>query len=788
MKHIYLLCALFVCNNIKAQNCSLSASAPVDTITCGQSVFLSAYGQGLGTLLMAENFNNGTYGAGWSSTTQAMWNNPCSPAGVDGTTHVWMGNSSPVPRILNTAVFDLSNCAQAGVTFCFDMVFATQGNAAPCEGPDEPQEGVYVQYKTPADTGWLTIHFFDPNGGADPTLINWRNWCFNVPAVALTSNTQFRFYQDNDSGADYDHWGIDNVAIYCNDANFAITWQHDGYNAGAAGGINPTPVAPRATTSYAVVMASGATTCYDTVTVFVRQPGLVMNAGADTILCVGTCVQLNASAKVVTSFAHTASFASTDTIQLTFFPPVVTPAVSSIDVFGLTIDTLHAGDIHSVCLAGIVTSLGNASIELISPNLDTIVLVPVGATTSMSYYNTCFTTGAADITTGTAPYTGDWAPAEAFTSLSGGPANGNWQLKITPSGSNLFGNFLGWSIAFNEPDISYAGIFNWQPAANMADSNTLSPTVCPETSTGYVLTLSDTSGCATATDTVFVTIDSCIGGLAAPFAGTGAAWYINPLLTGKTDNCNTVEATNATMANIPCSQVPGVGCLFVQNDTVYRICGNSQLFLYDYNAQAGDVWHVYDAPDTAAVFPGTAVTIHVVSADQVNIRGNNLRRIRTSITDAPFVNAGYVYGDVIEGIGSSYYFLPRRPQNLGDSVPFVSCFYSDLIGAVHFDNAGYTPVDSCVCQTILGADDLDGTAGGKLTFNAGQKTVNYFSGGVAKPIAIQIYNVVGQMLIAEEATGISHSISTAPLAAGVYVAVVIEGNKKRLTQKFVLTD
>src|SRR6185369_4236587 len=119
MKRILsVLLAFFIAQNIFSQGCTVKETIPNDTIICGESIFLTAYGQGQGVAVLTENFNSGTYGPGWAATQQAMWNNPCSPNGVDGTTHIWMGNSSPVPRILTTTSFNLSSCTNAGVTIC----------------------------------------------------------------------------------------------------------------------------------------------------------------------------------------------------------------------------------------------------------------------------------------------------------------------------------------------------------------------------------------------------------------------------------------------------------------------------------------------------------------------------------------------------------------------------------------------------------------------------------------------------------------------------------------------
>jgi len=255
---------LFQAIELSAQ-CTVSAFASRDTVVCGGQIILSTFGQGQGEIIFSENFNSGTP-TGWAFTQQATFNNPCSPG--DGTTHIWMGNNSPVPRELRTQTYNLSN-ATAGVTICFDLLFATQGQPAPCEGPDEPDEGVYLQYSTDG-VNWVTIHYFNPNGGYDPQLTNWNNWCFDLPAAAISTTTRIRWFQDNDSGADYDHWGIDNVNIYFNDPTYEIVWQHDGYNHGPTGGINPNHVNLYEQTTYNVVMTNGTEYCYDSVTVFVK--------------------------------------------------------------------------------------------------------------------------------------------------------------------------------------------------------------------------------------------------------------------------------------------------------------------------------------------------------------------------------------------------------------------------------------------------------------------------------------------------------------------------------------
>lgn len=525
MKYIYLSLVFCLASNIGfSQGCVVEAFSTKDTIVCGQNATLSAYGRGQGIAVLSENFNNGAFGTGWNASPQATWTNPCSPSGVDGTTHIWLGNQSPVPRVLTTAPFNLSSCATAGVTICFDLLFAEQGGASPCEGPDEPDEGVYLQYSTNNGSTWTDIHYFDPNGGSDPDLINWKNWCFQVPAVALTSSTLFRWFQDNDSGADYDHWGIDNVVIYCNDPTFNIVWTHDGYNQGPAGGINPTPVAPRTTTSYVVVMSNGTVTCRDTVKITVKNPTVLVDAGRDTSICPGQCAKLNGSTKVIINPAKVVTYANNEITSITTGFGAVTNI--GINVTGLNMPTVLPNSITQICIKNIFffgqnffppgqVTIRDLILSVKCPSGQVITLVPANVTTGGSsplsggYTNTCFVpVGGTNIASASAPYSGSYSPNQPFNNLAGCTSNGVWEFNVSMNSSLGFGTgtFSGWSITFDDPEISYTSLYNWSPTSNMTGGNTLTPTVCPPSNTTYTLTARDSANCITNADVVNVSI------------------------------------------------------------------------------------------------------------------------------------------------------------------------------------------------------------------------------------------------------------------------------------------
>jgi len=531
MKKILLaLIAPFVIHQAAFSQCQLRTTANLDTVVCGDAVILNVFGRGQGAVVFQENFNSGAP-SGWAFTQQATFTNPCSPSGVDGTPHIWMGSQSASPRSLETNPYNFS-AAISGATICFDLLLAAQGNGnpPPCEGPDRPDEGIYLQYKI-GNGPWVTIHYFDPSGagGNDPALISWNNWCFQLPQAALVPNVSIRWFQTIDSGADFDHWGIDNVQIFFNDPTYTISVKNPQgqgvytFPQGSSGGDLPS-VAPRVTTTYAFEMRnSNGDVCYDSFTVFVKDPFFEITAGRDTTVCAGKCAVLSSSAKVVKTYEKTVTFANT---QLTQIATGIAGAATAIDVTvgGMNNTTLQNNMIQSVCIANLgffgfnlfppsQQTIGDLRIRLLCPDGTAIVLVPTGVTTSTTpltgYTNTCFAIGSTtNIGTGTPPYSGSYQPNQPFNNLSGCSTNGVWKMEISTANAASFGQgtFLGWSITLKDPEVSYNGNFNWSPTTDMTNPTSPTPTICPTATRDYVLAVSDSANCKTVRDTVKVTV------------------------------------------------------------------------------------------------------------------------------------------------------------------------------------------------------------------------------------------------------------------------------------------
>lgn len=247
-----------------AQSCGdcigfVNASANTTNICAGQAVTVFAEGDGYA---YANNFNSQTLGAGWVSNITPQFNNPCGP-GLDSSPHLWMGSSTAAPRLLETMDMNMTG----GGNISFDLRFAIQGGASPCEGPDLSDEGVYIDYSTDGGGTWTNIYYFNPVPLG--TYYSWANYSFPIPPAAQTPCTRFRWYQGGSSGNAFDHWGLDNIQIgpALPPGTVNLYWENNGQSA------SPSQVIfPQSDTTLILVLETPIDTCRDTLQIFVSTP------------------------------------------------------------------------------------------------------------------------------------------------------------------------------------------------------------------------------------------------------------------------------------------------------------------------------------------------------------------------------------------------------------------------------------------------------------------------------------------------------------------------------------
>ena len=258
--------------------CSVTITTATDSVDCGGCFDLTAVGIAQDTLL-SENFDSGSLGTGWVANQVPMFTNPCG-APPNGTATCWFGNQQTQPRFVETIDYDLT----CGGDVCWMMKYAVQGSPGPlnsCEGPDQANEGVKLQYSINGGATWVLIEDHPPlSNGTDPFQTNWNNYCETIPLAAQTASTRFRWYQSVGSNANFDHWGIDDVAVL---GNLCNTYYYDWLVDGTTDQADTNFCITQNTDSYTVIYTDGVQdTCTATIDMFaVMYP----NLPADTNFC-----------------------------------------------------------------------------------------------------------------------------------------------------------------------------------------------------------------------------------------------------------------------------------------------------------------------------------------------------------------------------------------------------------------------------------------------------------------------------------------------------------------------
>jgi gliding motility-associated-like protein len=301
IKTISLSLFLFLFSfNIAYSQCTTDIRAERDTIACGEELLLTNIpplsGNGAdfasGTLdpafwdLGLSNFTNMIGATNCFQPPTSLCSNPVPSAPL-----FWFPGGSP--GNLTTQPLDIT----CGGTISFDYRQETQ-SSAPCDGPDQANEGLNFQYQNGAGP-WTAIFYFLPTFSGGPASYQcWNNYSYAIPAGAIGPNTRFRWFTSNTSSAGWDQWGMDNISISqpapCGNP-YITTWF--GPNVPANYNFDTITVSPFSDSAiYSVSVTNGVNTCTDSFTVYVEQPSIISStisaacAGSDTLNTQATIV------------------------------------------------------------------------------------------------------------------------------------------------------------------------------------------------------------------------------------------------------------------------------------------------------------------------------------------------------------------------------------------------------------------------------------------------------------------------------------------------------------------
>lgn len=504
---------------------AIRTSASDDSICAGNTTTLHAEVE---RVLFADAFE-GAWAPWWESIQGASISDACGS--VTGEALYFNGNGT---RSAIAPPIDLSN---GGVAH-FTLKIAS--GAAPCDDAD-PGEDVVLEYSTDG-LAWNILETLHENAYPAFTPLD-----VAIPALGVGGNAvRLRWRQLAHSGAGQDNWSMDNVLITrYEDPVGQLTWTPAATlsNAGIA-----MPIAtPTSDTWYLaeVVNASG---CTYTDSVLVQvAPSFSIQPINDTVRCDAAGIQLHAQATsgsgIAWSWAPVTGLSST-----TIADPVASPSAT-------TTYTVHATNSWG-CTASEQVSVGVSQLSSVTTSSSDATICHDGTVELSAAVNS------------TGPYTLAWSPSSvvanpsAATTLatptdttdfictvtdtqtgclrtSSTTVNVNPAYTVALTSDTTVCSALGMQLQANHnlaPPYQVA----WTPAGHLNADNILAPTILVDTTTTYVVTLTDQNGCSIMDSTTIsvafdnlitpVNMSTCAGQqlvLDAGFPGSSYEWNTN---------------------------------------------------------------------------------------------------------------------------------------------------------------------------------------------------------------------------------------------------------------------
>lgn len=379
----------------------------------------------------------------------------------------------------------------------------------------------------------------------------------------------------------------------------------------------------------------------------------------------------------------------------------------TINVTGLTECSCTA--LYSVTIDSLYHQYNSdVAIGLYSPSGFFINLVNnIGGT---NYFGTEFnmTAAATPGASASSPYTGQFAPQDPFTSLTGS-ASGNWIIQTNDNYSLDDGVLKGWTLRFSVADtiISYS----WSSTAGLSSTTTLATTITPPASNLYTVTATNSVGCTDDFDinitvpTIAMTVadDSICYGSATSLSGNGPNNYWSPV-PAVSAAIGTVVTTTAMASTMYYLMDTINGCVVTDSamlfvDPSFAITSSAPTICFGdtalaYSVGSGGtmpcVWYWSDGSnnysnDSIVVTPAATTSYTITATDAIGCTAGDI----TSIGVTPSTD---IYGSVVTPgaivVEMSNVVLYRYEGTLMhfDTVQVVT---TDASGQYHFSSVNH---------------------------------------------------------------------------------------------------
>ena len=711
-----------------------------------------------------------------------------SGQGTDSITVNW-GNSGTGTITLNS--LNGCGCPSEAISINVNILpapFADAGNDATICLGDSVQLG-----GSPTGPGGSTFTWTPATGLSSTTVAN--------PMAFPSSTTTYIVSVDNGICPTTDTVTVFVGSALINAGNDTTMCVGDSVQLNATGGVsyswsptigltNPNianPIAfPNTTTTYVVTVTDSLScTGVDSVTVTVVNPP-VITINNDTTICDGDCIQLNATGGTSYSWTPTTGLSNPNIANPTACPTVNTTYVVTVsnaanctatDSVTITLNplpTITASNDTTICdgacaqlnASGGTSYSWSPTIGLSNPNIANPNACPTVTTTYVvtgTDANNCTNTDTVIVTVNPLP---------------------------TANAGNDTTICIGDSVQLNATG---GTSYTWTPAGSLTNPNIANPIAFPNTTTTYVVTVTDGLGCVD-TDTIIVTVanlpvititnDTTIcDGACAQLNATGGTTYSwspttglsNPNIANPTA-CPTVNTTyvvtvsnaaNCTATDSVTITLNPLPTITASNDTT--ICDGACATL---NASGGTsyVWSPSTGLSDSTIANPTAcptvTTTYVVTGTDAN-NCTNTDTVIVTVNPLPTANAGndttICIGDSIQLSatgGTSYTWTPAGSltnPNIANPIAFSNTTttyvvtVTDGLGCVDTDTVTITvvPLPTVTISndtTICDGDCIQLNATGGTSYSW-TPTTGLSNPNIANPIACPTANITYTVIV-----------------------------------------